>query len=394
MNPPANPANPGAAAIQGFGAPGVNNLAPPIPVIHLRLAFVDPEGVVRSFPAGVPVTVLYGIELSAPGAGQANYTTAANGLLEFPAWLATPCRTCTLRFRWVNQIPYLLYEPNATPPAAASNRYITVATGAADPPFLSVPAASPPPSPPGSERGFSLPPSWDMIEADWYDRGGGARPFALKGAFTGNGTYTPANGRISQTATPAADIGTTAAPIDFVLDPHWLIFRFEFFDRYYGNAALSTPPTAGHGRRISTPPLWLEGFRNNVAATPAQADTVSNWTIGADPLDALQCLPFVLSKTNAAVALPAPTGAALGVRFRTHQTRRTFIYSRSDTVRELQHLDNSPPGNPVPGPDRLRYYDLPRIWKSKNYYTRNVPASPPADGKHFQVLTSAEILAA
>ncbi len=391
MNPSANP---GAAAIQGFGAAGVNNLTPPTPVIHLRLAFVDPEGIVRNFPAGVPVTVLYGMELSPPGAGQANYTTTANGLLEFPAWLATPCRSCTLRFRWVNQIPYLLYEPNTSPPAAATSRYVTVATGAADPPFLSVPAASPPPSPPGSERGFSLPPSWDMIEADWYDRGGGARPFALKGAFAGNGNYTPATGRISQTATPAADIGTTAAPIDFVLDPHWLQFRFEFFDRYYGNGALNSPPTAGHGRRISTPAVWLEGFRNNAAATPADADTVSNWTIGADPLDALQCLPFILSKNNAGAALPAPNGARLGLRFRTHQTRRTFVYSQSNTVRELQHLDNSPPGNPVPGPNRLRYYDLPRLWKSKNYYTRNVPASPPADGKYFQVLSSAEILAA
>jgi len=370
----------------------------PIPTIYLRLSFIDPEGVVRRFPAGVPVTVLYGPELSPPGAGEAVYQTLSEGRLTFPAWLATVCRTVTLRFRWTNQIPYLFYEDAGAPSPPEANRYAAVATGAADPPYLSVPAAAGAPSPPRAERAFSLPPSWDMIEADWYVPGTGARPFAPRNGAFGNvsgGSYDPATGRISQTTTPGSDIGSEGAPIEFVLDPHWRMFRLEFFDRYYGNAALNSPPTAGHGRRISTPPVWLEGFRNDVNAAGAEADTVSNWTIGADPKDRLQCLPFVLARTNAGAALPAPTGTTLGLRFRTHQTLRTYIFSQSDTVRELRDVENSPPGTPTPGPDRLRFYDMPRIWRSKRYYTRNVTGSPPpGDGKHFQALTAAEIQAA
>ena len=381
----------GAGAIQGTGTNAVNNLQPPIPMVYLRLSFIDPDGAVRAFPPGVPVTVLYGLELSPAGGGTQTYQTQANGDLRFPGWLATPCRTCTLQFRWTGQVPYFVCEAHASPPPAAACRLVTVAAGAADPPFLSVPAASPPPSPPSQERAFSLPPQWMMVEADWYDRGGGSRPFTLKGAFTGNGNYTPATGRISQTATPAADIGTAAAPIEFVLDPHWRMFRFDFFDRYYGDAALQSPPAAGHGRRIAAPPLWLEGFRSDPNAAGAAADTISNWTVGADPKDWVQCLPWILAKTNAGAPLAAVTGATMGMRFRTHQTQRSFIYSTSDTVREIRHVAAAAP-ELSPGPNRLRYYDLPRIWKCRKYYTRNLPGSPPADAKFFQTLTAADIL--
>jgi len=47
----------GAGAIQGPGTNAVNNLQPPVPVVYLRLSFIDPEGAVRAFPPGVPVTV-------------------------------------------------------------------------------------------------------------------------------------------------------------------------------------------------------------------------------------------------------------------------------------------------------------------------------------------------
>jgi hypothetical protein len=275
----------GAAAIQAQGSVAVNNLQPPIPMVYLRLSFIDPEGKVRAFPPNVPVTVMYGPEMSPP-AGSLAYQTRANGDLRFPAWLLTICRTFTLRFNGGGQIPYFVCESLSSPPGAQACRYATVAAGAADPPFLSVPtAASPPPSPPAEERSFSLPKDWLMIEADWYDRGGGSRAFTIKGAFSGNGQYDPATGRVSQTVTPSADIGSAGAPVEFVLDPHWKMFQFQFFDRYYGNAGLNSPPVAGHGRRISTPPIWLEGFRADANATGADADSVSNWTIGDDPKD-------------------------------------------------------------------------------------------------------------
>jgi hypothetical protein len=82
----------------------------------------------------------------------------------------------------------------------------------------------------------------------------------------------------------------------------------------------------------------------------------------------------------------------MGLRFRTHQTLMSFVYSTSDTVREIRHVAASPPATLAPGPDRLRYYDLPRIWKSKKYYTRNLPGSPPASEKFFQNLTAPDIL--
>ena len=79
-------------------------------------------------------------------------------------------------------------------------------------------------------------------------------------------------------AAPVMTFGSNGAPIELILDPHWRMFRFEFFDRYYGDAALNSPPAAGHGRRISTPPLWLEGFRTDANAAGADA-------IVAHPID-------------------------------------------------------------------------------------------------------------
>ena len=139
----------GAAALQAQGTNAVNNLQPPIPMVYLRLSFLDPEGVIRPFPENVPVTVSYAPEQTPPGSEQ-TYQTKANGDLRFPAWLATPCRTFTLHFKWTAQIPYFVCEGPASPPAAQACRYYPVAAGAADPPFLSVPAASPrqPPRPP------------------------------------------------------------------------------------------------------------------------------------------------------------------------------------------------------------------------------------------------------
>jgi hypothetical protein len=291
----------------------------------------------------------------------------------------------------VSLVPYIACDPSGSPPAASSV-YVPVSTGITDPPLISMAATL---SPPADRRYFSLPPDWLLFQADWRGPAGLTSSPPGDPVFSGNGSYDKATGRISQTAVVAADIGAADAPVVFILDPHWKYFRFQFFDRYYGDAHLQSPPTTtAHKKRISVPPVCVEGFRADVDAAGSAADTISNWSIGADTNEAAQCVPWILVRDSTGTALPAMTGATMGLRIRTHETLRTFIYSKSDTARELCHLDPANTKDAAllkPSANRLKYYDLPRIWKSRKYYTRGLPTSPPPGAKYFDKLTTEDL---
>jgi hypothetical protein len=360
-------------AIQGYGIRAINTIAQIVPDVHLRLSFLSPEPgtEIRPFPATFPIIVRYGLELPVPQQTERNYQVQADGYLTFPAWDAIQSTTFSLRYQCpAGNVPYIACEARG---AAVSQRYDILPN--AHHPHEDVAALFG-----GPGRLFSLPPVWLLHQLDWHSRG--AAPLANAPDVGPNAAYTVATGRIERLV--RADIGSPAAPIEFVLDPHWTFWRFLHFDRYYGHT---------HNRQVSIPPIWMEGFRANGDADADPADCCSNWTVGADA-DQLQSLPWALRRVAGGAALPNMTGATAGLRFRTHRARRTMVFSQDQNTRLLRDMDPAQPADRdalKPSPDRLHYYDLPRIWKSRRYLARHVAGEQPPVATFFQDLTAADI---
>jgi len=327
-----------------IGGGVVNALAQVLPPhVYLRLRFRDPDGVVRDFPLGFPVRVR-------SGAGVVEtFDTAvqAGGQVTFAAPLSPPWRSFTLDFRSA-EVPYVVCEPAVSPPSQ---------------PRLHTPGELAAATRNG-QRFFSLPLQWEVRQADW----------SPPPVFAGNGSFSPPQGTIRHTLAPFQDIASQPAPAVLLLEPHWHYARFEYFDRYYGRQ---------HASRVNIPPVTLEGFRASPPA--ADPDTRSNWTTGADP-KRLQCLPWVLRRQADGTPLPA-LNREMTLQFRTTPPTR-YVHSRSAAQRVLVGLDPVGDADTLkPGPERLRYYDLPALWKSKRYYTR---FSPPG-GEFFHALSEAQI---
>ncbi|MBT8399867.1 MAG: hypothetical protein KJO98_05270, partial [Rhodothermia bacterium] len=209
------------------------------------------------------------------------------------------------------------------------------------------------------DRLFMLPLDFRLADADWQ--------------VTGGSTYDETDGHFKQLSDLSlTNIGSEATPVHVLLDPHWLFVRFEFFDRVFGH------DHHGHAR-VATPPLLLEGYRQppSSGALP-EPDEVSTWIISADDdAKACQAIPWVLQNAGS-----KPDNQVL-IRFRT--SAGTFIVSDDAATRRIEVVSDV--NRLKPGPNRLKLYDLPEVWKSLHYSAR--PAG--GDGKAFETLTAAEI---
>ena len=362
----------GSGARQAHGI-SVVNVVQPRPKVYLKLLFEDPAAVVRALPQGLPVTVAFGDPAQVATFHTIDVHLGPGGVVSF---LAQPdpvkaWESFTLRFQ---------SGPAGSPPAPGRH-YIFCPTGSPPPP--SVLETRPADEAVTDARPFfTLPPQWEMKHAIW--RVGPA-------GMGANGNFDAARGTITHTRQPDIDdIGSAVHPVELILVPKWIHARFVFFDRYYGHSH--------HGdRRISIPAVSLEGFRGDPAAA-GTPDVRSNWTVGADPARLVQCLPWIVLRADDGAPLPDLSGANLGLRLRTHAVQRSVVHSQSDTVRQIRDIN---PGAPLdaallqPGPERLRYYDLPRVWKSKKYYTRPGNAGAAAfAAKFFETLTAPDVASA
>lgn len=364
-------------------------LQPANATIYLRLQYRDPERTVRNFPANFPVRVRFGVDhdpVNPANTRDLETTTLAGGVLRFLAMetLARPWREFTLQFGPL---------PGGSPPSAQSGRYIFVeAPGQAQHPGFTSddPNVTQPDT---TARFFLTPHRWSLKTSDWA--------LGTQG-FGSNGEYQRVNARFRHTQFTGPGnnwpmpIGTEAQPVELVLDPNWHFIRLEFFDRYYG-PTVGSGARAGIGRRVSVPPVPLEGFRDDRAAAGPVPDTRSNWTIADSALagDIVQCLPFINRRSNTGANLPALTGTRLGLRFR-FDGDPAWVYSESQNSRQIRRAAPAAASPPLAqaGPERLKWYDLPTIWKSFDYYLRSLAASPPAPGKFFHTATAGDIGAA
>ncbi|HBP21672.1 MAG TPA: hypothetical protein DEA08_28290, partial [Planctomycetes bacterium] len=164
------------------------------------------------------------------------------------------------------------------------------------------------------------------------------------------------------------ELGTVDAPATMLLDPRWQYTRLLYYDRVLGG-----------DEQISSLPLLLAGYADKPPHRPTtdQRTTHSNWTMGDDAKKAIQCVPWVLGGTT-------KPDKESELRFTTDQ--HTFIKTSDEGARELVTGEQK-----TPGAERLRHYDLPTEWRSRNWFVRKeAKGTHITDGKFFWELDTVE----
>ena len=294
--------------------------------IWVKLCFLDPDDVERPFPEKLPVRALIGdrnglrvdLELNAAGVATVSALGAADALKH---------RHLSLLLGDESDNVIRCELPTQT--AAQS--------------WGAVPAES---DPTGTRpnRFFSLPTRLDLKRVECTVTGD-------------DGRWDAATGRIALAKDGApANLGTYMAPVKIVLKPKWQFLRFEYFDRYFG--------VSDHGgNNVVMPAVTLEGH-DTIPGLPAPpAHTRSNWWL--DPASdgkIVQCLPWFVQKAQNGTARAKPdiqTEIVFKLPAKTCM-KSVSATARSRVVATTQELE--------PGHDRLKFYDLPVLWKARNYY--------------------------
>ena len=292
--------------------------------VSLTITYTDPEGNERAFPEGCPVTVEY------TNGDSEKQTVGAGGLLEFFALRER--QGFTLRF----QFPAAAFPGGAymaSPQHGMSNAERLLTADAVRDHLGSF---------------FLLPPDFRLADAEW--------------AVTGGDTYDAATGTFERLDdTSIARIGSAASPVQIVLNPRWQYVKLLYFDRWLK-------------KTLSVPALVVEGFRDRDSMTPGQPDTRSNWLT---PAEACQCVPWILTPPS------VPDEKKL-LQFRT--AAQTYIESTGTSSSPSRRLATKASGVAAtsdvglnqgdavstdfdqPNADRLAYYDLPPVWKSRTYF--------------------------
>ncbi|MDB4930055.1 MAG: hypothetical protein JWM10_2539 [Myxococcaceae bacterium] len=288
--------------------------------------FKDPDGDERPFPKGMPVNVLLGDHaqhsLKATIGDDGALTLAVIGHAS-----AVAAKTLALRFG-----------------APTANRVICEAPTQPKAQRQGAEPAATDPAGNYDERFFNWPREWTLRQADWTVTNDDGRWDA-----------TPGNLKMTKSGL-AASLGHATKRVKFVLDPHWQYLKFEFFDRTYGRS--------DHGNENKTiPPVVLEAFRFKPSVATAKPEIRSNWWL-VDGDKTTQCVPWILQRKpdGVAVARPSPQ-----TQLRFKLAAKSCVHSESATVRKRVIATDE---QLKPGPERLKFYDLPVEWGSRNYYAK------------------------
>jgi len=166
------------------------------------------------------------------------------------------------------------------------------------------------------------------------------------------------------------------APIELLLKPAWQFTKFTYWDRSINYDSSK--------QQITVLPLAICGFMGSPGDSPASADidTCSNWIMGDDEKSVTQCIPWILINPDE----DPQTKPNKESELRFYSEEHTFIHTKSDGSRELSIGEQK-----VASVARLDYYDLPKEWRSKNYFVRdNIDTTNVNTGKFFWELDSRE----
>ncbi len=281
--------------------------------VRLRLQYLDPMGKPHPFPKGYRVSAL------SPDGSARNARVGDDGKVRFV--IDRPKQSFSLEFNTSDS----LYFASAGPDSSAKPADKLVAEENLDDAIKQ------------GYRVFKVPHQWSTRNSDWTKVDS---PLYADGSFSGIDALD-------------AVIGTIEAPVNMLLDPHWQYLRWVYFDRILL-------------KQLPVPPIMVEGFE--VADLSAgEPDTRSNWTTDGNKN---QALPWIRrddpNRPDENVLLQLNTGMD-----------RTFIETQSGGTRKIVTVDDSGAADTVktsvvdtPSVQRMNYYDLPRLWKSRGYYTR------------------------
>jgi hypothetical protein len=310
-------------------------------VIHIKLKYKDPEGTVRLFPKDFPFEVTFD-----DGTKKDVKILDDAGYFKFEIEDAVK-KKFTLKLDSA-KARYLVHEKNK--PAAELKL---------DPTDADLHALND-----DGKQFFALPKTWSLAQSAWDV----------------TDVVIPTDGQV---AIPSDGIGTATTPATMTLAPKLQYARFEFHDRKFREEE------DANKKPVSIPPVVLKACReSDTAGAPVSPvagthDTVSNWMVDADdPAKACQPVPWIITKTAVGVDLPKLNNKMMFEFGR----ENAFVQSTSATTRKIVVL---PPTDArrKPTKDRTQYYDLPKQWKSKNYYTR---FSDPSKNKCFDELAAAD----
>ncbi len=183
-------------------------------------------------------------------------------------------------------------------------------------------------------RFFKVPFEWSTRDTDWVKV---ESPLYSAGNFEGIQDL-------------AVQIGTREKPVKMVLDPHWQYLRWVYFDR----AAL---------KQVGCPAMIVEGF-HSAKNLSSKADTRSNWTTDTNRN---QCLPWIKRDRN------RPDEDVL-VQLNSGNQRLCAVTGKDTAVRVDDERGGAETVSKstvdIPSVHRLKFYDLPQLWKSRGYRAR------------------------
>ena len=216
---------------------------------------------------------------------------------------------------------------------------------------------------------FSPPNTWGLIESEWK--------FSEEPKYIdGSKSYKPDEAKIYVFDPPTKNwvrrIGEKGVPVQMVLDPKWQFMRHEFFDRYYGHT--------DHGHeRVNMPSTLIGGYWGPPAKM--ERESSSHWTLlPADAKKSVHCLPWIRQKDLKGAKAEKPDKDAL-IQFELPAS--TFSVSTDATTRKYEHISANSDRLKASA-DRLKFYDMPAMWKSKGYWSRYAKGPKAYDAKFWE----------
>jgi hypothetical protein len=321
------------------------------PLIYLTLQYEDPEKAVRFFPKDFAVKVVF-------SKGDATIEKDVKllddkGRVEFEA--EKDQTHFTLKFD-SDKLRMLVH----------ADAKVEVIEDPSEPKMRELTTAG--------KRLFSLPKAWSLVHATW----------------TVKNITIPKDGKV---AIPAEGVGTAAAPGELTLSPKLQYVRFQFYDRKFAHddGAASAPRPV----QVHIPPVIIKAARTSdditgdpIGPIAGTHDAISNWMIDrADNAKGCQVVPWVVTKDDAGEELPKLSNKML-LEFGWDDG---FVVSNGATDRTIETIATGD-NRRKPDKERYKYYDLPKLWRSKCYYTR-LPGgdADPSKNKFFDQLTETDI---
>ncbi|HEX9740577.1 MAG TPA: peptidoglycan-binding domain-containing protein, partial [Ignavibacteriaceae bacterium] len=285
---------------------------------HLKFAYKSPEGDERAFPKGFPFILKFG-----DGTSEEQTITSDNGQVFLQVLREKKSFTIEFKFTETNFI--------ASPESGSDE--LVPESGIQD-------------KIKNKFRVFTIPLEWNLKNSEWE--------------------LSPTVSNFDDTAKEfknlddlsVENIGSEASPINMNLNPHWQYVKFLYFDRWVK-------------KKLSLPSVLVEAFNNSISV---KADILSNWITQEE---ASQAIPWIIRETN------KPDKDIL-LRVRTKED--TYIETAGDESNFTRKLVTQGAavssdigvnvGESVninfnfANAFRLRFYDLPKLWKSSKYFAQ------------------------